>query len=101
MKYIIRESRLDHLMTEYLNGWVENKSISNLTDFILISQQATDDDDSWVDFMEFDYTDGRLWVNRNLQKFLVDLFGKSQVGTMTFIGKWFEGKFGVEVKYVE
>jgi hypothetical protein len=51
--------------------------------------------------MEFDYTDGRLWVNRNLQKFLVDLFGKNQVGTMTFIGKWFEDKFGVEVKYVE
>jgi hypothetical protein len=101
MKILIQESKLDMLMTEYLNGWVENKSINNLTDFILISQKEANDDDSWVDFMEFDYTDGRLWVNRNLQKFLVDLFGKSQVGTMTFIGKWFEGKFGVEVKYVE
>jgi hypothetical protein len=57
MKILIQESKLDMLMTEYLNGWVENKSISNLTDFILISQQVTDDDDSWVDFMEFDYTD--------------------------------------------
>ena len=99
MKYIIRESRLDHLMTEYLNSWIETKLKSRDSNFIIFSDRV--DDEEWEDTMEYDSSDGRLWVNRNLIRFLVDLFGKSQVGTMTFIGKWFEDKFGVEVKYVE
>jgi hypothetical protein len=100
MKYIIRESRLDHLMTEYLNSWIENKVVSNQRDFILIEEKANDYDE-WETLMEYDFSDGRLWVNRNLIRFLIDLFGKNQVETMTFVGKWFEDKFGVEVKYVE
>jgi hypothetical protein len=100
MKYIIRESRLDHLMTEYLNSWIENKVVSNHTDFILIEEKANDYDE-WETLMEYDFSDGRLWVNRNLIRFLIDLFGKNQVETMTFVGKWFEDKFGVEIKYVE
>jgi hypothetical protein len=100
MKYIIRESRLDHLMTEYLNSWIENKVVSNYMDFILIEEKANEYDE-WETLMEYDSSDGRLWVNRNLIRFLVDLFGKNQVETMTFVGKWLEDKFGVEVKYVE
>jgi len=100
MKYIIRESRLDHLMTEYLNSWIENKVVSNYMDFILIEEKANEYDE-WETLMEFDSSDDRLWVNRNLIRFLVDLFGKNQVETMTFVGKWFENKFDVEVKYVE
>jgi hypothetical protein len=100
MKYIIRESRLDHLMTEYLNSWIENKVVSNYMDFILIEERANEYDE-WETLMEFDSSDDRLWVNRNLIRFLVDLFGKNQVETMTFVGKWFENKFDVEVKYVE
>jgi hypothetical protein len=100
MKYIIRESRLDHLMTEYLNSWIENKVVSNHTDFILIEERANDYDE-WETLMEYDFSDGRLWVNRNLIRFLIDLFGKNQVETMTFVGKWLGNKFDVEVKYVE
>jgi len=32
---------------------------------------------------------------------LVDLFGKGEDETLEFIGKFFEHKFGVEVKFVE
>ena len=99
MKYIIRESRLDHLMTEYLNSWIETKLKSRDSNFIIFSDRV--DDEEWEDTMEYDSSDGRLWVNRNLIRFLVDLFGKNQVETMTFVGKWFENKFDVEVKYVE
>jgi hypothetical protein len=99
MKYIIRESRLDHLMTEYLNSWIETKLKSRDSNFIIFSDKV--DDEEWEDTMEYDSSDGRLWVNRNLIRFLVDLFGKNQVETMTFVGKWFENKFDVEVKYVE
>jgi hypothetical protein len=100
MKYIIRESRLDHLMTEYLNSWIENKVVSNYMDFILIEERANEYDE-WETLMEYDFSDGRLWVNRNLIRFLIDLFGKNQVETMTFVGKWLGNKFDVEVKYVE
>jgi hypothetical protein len=99
MKYIIRESRLDHLMTEYLNSWIETKLKSRDSNFIIFSDRV--DDEEWEDTMEYDSSDGRLWVNRNLIRFLVDLFGKNQVETMTFVGKWFGDKFDVEVKYVE
>ena len=88
-------------MTDYLNSWIENTNILNYRDFILIQQKAGFGDDEWTDWMEYDFSDGRLWVNRSLQRFLVDLFGKRQVETMTFIGKWFEDKFSVDVKYVE
>ena len=87
-------------MTEYLNSWIENKVVSNHTDFILIEERANDYDE-WETLMEYDFSDGRLWVNRNLIRFLIDLFGKNQVETMTFVGKWLGNKFDVEVKYVE
>ena len=87
-------------MTEYLNSWIENKVVSNYMDFILIEEKANEYDE-WETLMEYDSSDDRLWVNRNLIRFLVDLFGKNQVETMTFVGKWFENKFDVEVKYVE
>ncbi len=87
-------------MTEYLNSWIENKVVSNYMDFILIEEKVNEYDE-WETLMEYDSSDGRLWVNRNLIRFLIDLFGKNQVETMTFVGKWLGNKFDVEVKYVE
>ena len=86
-------------MTEYLNSWIETKLKSRDSNFIIFSDRV--DDEEWEDTMEYDSSDGRLWVNRNLIRFLVDLFGKNQVETMIFVGKWFGDKFGVDVKYVE
>jgi hypothetical protein len=51
--------------------------------------------------MEYDGEDGRLWVRQSLFDLLMDLFGKSDVETLDFIGKYFEYKFGVEVNKVE
>jgi hypothetical protein len=51
--------------------------------------------------MEYDGDDGRLWFRREFRHLLTDLFGKSQVETMTFVGKYFEDKFGVKVNKVE
>jgi hypothetical protein len=100
MKYIIKESKIDMLMTEYLNSWIESKAVSQQSDFILIEGKGVEHDE-WDAFMEYDYSDGRLWVNRNFLNLVTDLFGKNRIETMTFIGKWFEDKFGVEVKFVE
>jgi len=100
MKYIIKESKIDMLMTEYLNSWIESKAVSQQSDFILIEGKGVEHDE-WDALMEYDYSDGRLWVNRNFLNFVTDLFGKNKIETMVFVGKWFENKFGVEVKFVE
>jgi hypothetical protein len=99
MKYIIKESKIDMLMTEYLNSWVDAKEPSKYDSFIIFHDKV--EADEWEDVMEYDGSDGRLWVNRDFVKFLTDLFGKSRVETLVFMGKWFENKFGVEVKFVE
>lgn len=99
MKYIITESKLDMLMTEYLNDWVDSKKIIEFDRFI-----ALEDIDGEVMnevSMEYDGEDGRLWVRQELFSLLVDLFGKGENETLEFIGKYFEYKFGVQVSKVE
>ena len=51
--------------------------------------------------MEYDGDDGRLWFRREFRYLLTDLFGKTHTETMAFVKKYFEHKFGVEVKKVE
>ena len=88
------------LMTDYLNGWLENKHLSNHDSFIVISRK-TEYEDEWTDFMEFDFSDGRLWINNEVKKFMSDLFGQSVLDLIPFITKWFEERFDVKVNYTE
>ena len=99
MKIIIKESKIDMLMTEYLNSWVDSKTIQKFDRFIVLEDPVGEPENE-VD-MEYEGDDGRLWFRREFRHLLTDLFGKSQVETMTFVGKYFEDKFGVEVKKVE
>jgi len=101
MKIIIKESKIDMLMTEYLNSWVENTSVSNHRDFIIIQQKSNFDEDEWTDWMEYDFTDGRLWINNDFKRFMSDLFAKSVLDIIPFVTEWFEDKFNVEVEYTE
>ena len=99
MKYIITESKLDMLMTDYLNTWVSSRRLIEFDRFIVI-EDPNGEPENDID-MEYDGEDGRLWVRQELFSTLVDLFGKDNVETLDFIGKFFEYKFGVEVKKVE
>ncbi len=99
MKYIITESKLDMLMTRYLNSWVDSKKIIEFDRFIVLEDPYGEPEND-VD-MEYDGEDGRLWVRQSLFDLLMDLFGKSDVETLDFIGKYFEYKFGVQVTKVE
>jgi hypothetical protein len=101
MKIIIRESKIEMLMTDYLNSWVESKNILNYRDFILIQEKAGFDEDEWRDWMEYDFTDGRLWINNDFKRFLSDLFAKSVLDIIPFLTEWFENKFNVKVEYTE
>jgi hypothetical protein len=101
MKFIIKESQLDILMTDYLNTWIENKNVSNHMDFIQISQKTGYDDNDWTDWMEYDFSDGRLWINNEFKRFMSDLFAMSVLDIIPFLTKWFENKFNVDVEYTE
>jgi len=99
MKIIIKESKIDMLMTEYLNSWVDSKLIQKFDRFIVLEDPVGEPENE-ID-MEYDGSDGRLWFRTEFRNLLTDLFGKSQVETMIFVGKYFEDKFGVEVNKVE
>ena len=99
MKYIIKESKINMLMTAYLNTWVSSRRLIEFDRFIVL-EDPNGEPENEID-MEYDGDDGRLWFRREFRHLLTDLFGKSQVETMTFVGKYFENKFGVEVNKVE
>jgi hypothetical protein len=99
MKYIITESKLDMLMTDYLNTWVGSRRLIEFDRFIVL-EDPNGEPENEVD-MEYDGEDGRLWVRQELFSTLVDLFGKDENETLEFIGKFFEYKFGVQVIKVE
>jgi hypothetical protein len=87
------------LMTDYLNTWVSSRRLIKFDRFIIL-EDPNGEPENDVD-MEYDGEDGRLWVRQELFSTLVDLFGKGNVETLDFIGKFFEYKFGVQVVKVE
>lgn len=101
MKYIISESRLHEIITDYLDTFIQHKAVSHLSNYIVISQQNQGDDEIWADYMEYDYVDGRLWINREFLSNITDLFFKDKDDAKKFIANYFENKFGAEVKFVE
>ena len=99
MKYIITESKLDMLMTEYLDSWVSSRRLVKFDRFIVL-EDPNGEEENDID-MEYDGDDGRLWFRREFRYLLTDLFGKTHTETMAFVKKYFEHKFGVKVKKVE
>jgi len=99
MDYIIPQERLKNLMTSFLDEKLSG-GISEIDNFIVIYYHDLNDDyyDSEV-LMEFDSSDGRLYIDKSFINTFDKLFpfGKSQL----FIEEWFENYFGVEVEYVE
>jgi hypothetical protein len=101
MKYVITESRLNDFIIQYLNSWSENRYINGFDTFITItSRDETDDIEDEVD-MEYDYDDGRLYVNKDFRNHFMDLFNKSLEESNSLFKDWFEYKFGEKVEYVD
>lgn len=102
MRYIISESRLHEFINDYLNSFVERKDVSHSDPYIIIAEPNQNDDEAtWIDYMEYDFTDGRLWINKNFLTNISDLFFKDKDDAMKFMADWFDNKFDVEVKFVQ
>lgn len=85
-------------MFSFLDTWVSSKAVSTYTDFILI-QQPAQGDENWDDSMEYDFSDGRLWINREFYYNFCDLFAMDIPQAGDIIQKWFESRYNVEVKF--
>ncbi len=100
MKYIITESRMNEFMTNYLNNLLENYKVRTPYSFIVISPVIWDEDE-WDEVMEYDFSDGRLWINEDIIQTFDDLFNLDKNASHDFIKNWFENQFDVKIKFVE
>ena len=101
MRYIISESRLYDFITSYLDSLIEEKIVSRMNPYIVISDNVESDSEEWRDIMEFDRNDGRLWVHHDFLRQFDDLFGRGPQESMNIITNWFENHFDVKSKYQE
>lgn len=86
-------------MADYVNSWIDSKRIIEFDRFIVL-ENPNGEENNEVE-MEYDGEDGRLWFLKDFRKTIMDLFGKNDVETNVFVGKFFEYKFGVQVNKVE
>ena len=95
----ISESIPDELKKRYIDKFVSRNEIHNLGNYIVISQETAGDD--WIDYIEYDFSDGRLWINRDVVRRFSDWFGEDDKETIDFFKNWFEKRFDVDIKYTE
>ena len=101
IKYIISENRLVQFAEYYLNNFILNKNFFHTDNYIVISNPYQYGEDSWIDYIEYDYSDGRLWINKSLFSDLRDLFLMEDVQLQKFLIRWFENRFNVQVKFIQ
>lgn len=85
----------------FLKDFLNRASIYSPDSFILISQRVGNDDDDWIDYMEYDYSDGRLWIHNDFILRFTDIFNFSIEDTKKLLKLWFEKEFDVSVKFVQ
>jgi hypothetical protein len=85
-------------MTTYLDDFLNHCSVHEVDSFIVVYYDG--DDDSEV-VMEYDSSDGRLYVDRSFLKTFTSWFPLDIEQTNSFIKDWFEDIYKVKIKYVE
>lgn len=98
MKYIISESRLESIMTKYLDSFIISKQILDYDDSLVIADpNYADDDDNphWTEYMFYNYDDEDLWVNNQFIEEFSFLFGTEHEESLAFIKDWFKKEFNL------
>lgn len=106
MDFLLTETQsklvINNLMTSFANQYINPNNVRRVDSFILISNDSGDDYfENLNPFFEFDYYDGRLYVNDVIWDNFQSIFGTNTVSTNDFFKKWFGHKFKVDVKFVE
>lgn len=95
MKYIISESRLNKIMTEYINTYFEDKTISKNDGYILVFEA----NDPRLEYLEYNEFEKSLYISRGLIQHLRDMFSINRNQSATLLSDWFENKFDVKVSF--
>ena len=100
MNYIITENRVTELKTNFLNSYI-TRNITRLDTFLLVYNTNEHDDFEGFGepFFEYDYSDGRLFINSDISDNFMSLFGAENSEADEFISDWFSDKFGVTVEF--
>jgi hypothetical protein len=100
MKYLISESRLQEFINRYFDNMMDQSIVLRNDPYIYLERPDEDGEDIFQ-YMEWDRTDGRLWINRIFLETVMDTFGFDKDQTRDLIGNWFEKEFDVKVKFFE
>jgi hypothetical protein len=98
MNYIITENRISDLKTNFLDGYIDD-NVSRLDTYLLIHNTVKGEFELYEPFFEFDYTDGRLFINSDIRETFISLFGSNTSDADEFISDWFTNKFDVIVEF--
>lgn len=99
MKYIITESKLNKFMKNYLDNYKENRDVHFMDSYIIIPKLG--DNDFATAELEYDSWDGRLFIDKSFLETFISWFGGKEEYSQSFIAKWFEKEFDVEIKYTQ
>jgi hypothetical protein len=98
MNYIITENRISELKTNFLDGYIDD-NVSRFDSYLLIHNTGKDEFELYEPFFEFDYSDGRLFINSDIRETFISLFGSNTSDADEFISDWFTNKFDVIVEF--
>jgi len=102
MKYIITESKLDMLMTDYMDNLLASKKVSDGGGFLLIYDDLGEDylyEEEVV--IDYNYDNSEMSIRMDLIYMFKAMFSRDIEQTKEFIKNWFENKFNLEVGYVD
>jgi hypothetical protein len=103
MKFVISESRLLEFIGNYIDSLFVKDNLSRHGDFILVWDpwETMVGEDEREAVMEYDFTDGRLWIKQDVLNKFDQLFNIGWNDSSDMIKDKFEEKFGVNVKYYD
>ncbi len=101
-KYLITESKLDMLMTNYMDNFLASKKVSDGGDVLIIYDNLGEDYE-YEEEVSIDYTydDSEMSIRMDLINVFSSMFSRDIEQTKEFIKNWFENKFNLEVGYVD
>lgn len=99
MDYIIPNERLNKLMTDYLNRFKNECSVSKFDGFISLSKKLRNTLNFSSVLVEYDSDDGRLLIDRDIINDFMSWFPIYPDDVENFIKDWFENTFDVKVYY--
>ena len=101
MKYIITESVAKKMAFESIKDKIAELNIDREQMYNFIIYSLRDEDDIGVNsvIIEYDYEDGRLYVNPKPFEFILSMFGIDD--DKQFFIDWFEHYEGIRPEYVD